>query len=60
MATVYQEFRKTNKSGKLVYGDKVTKKVALTLKPDSNEASGWKVLIDDIQVVDGSTEEISE
>jgi hypothetical protein len=60
LATVYQEFRKTNKNGKLVYGDRVTKKVALTLKPDSNESSGWKVLIDDIQVVAGSTEEIAE
>lgn len=60
MATVYQEFRKTNKSGKLVYGDRVTKKISLTLKPDNNEENGWKVVINDIEVVAGTTEQIKE
>ncbi len=59
-ATVYQEFRKTNKSGKLVYGDRVTKKISLTLKPDSNETGGWKVVINDIEVVKGTTKQINE
>lgn len=60
IATVYQEFRKTNKSGKLVYGDRVTKKISLTLKPDSNETNSWKVVINDIEVVKGTTEQIKE
>lgn len=60
VATVFQEFRKTNKAGKLVYGDRVNKKVYLTLKPDASEATGFKILIDDIQVVEGTTVEIAE
>lgn len=59
-ATVYQEFRKTNKAGKLVYGDRVIKQVYLTLQPDTQAPSGFKVLIDDIQVVEGSTQKLSE
>jgi hypothetical protein len=60
VATVFQEFRKTNKSGKLVYGDKVNKKVYLTLKPDASETTGFKILINDIQIVEGTTVEITE
>ncbi|MFY7788147.1 MAG: hypothetical protein ACOVQA_09760, partial [Thermoflexibacteraceae bacterium] len=59
-ATVYQEFRKTNKAGKLVYGDRVIKQVYLTLQPDAQAPSGFKVQIDDIQVVAGSTQKLSE
>jgi hypothetical protein len=60
IATVYQEFRKTNKEGKLIYGDRVSKKISLRLSPDASEKTGWKVLIEDIEVVKGSTEEIKE
>jgi hypothetical protein len=63
VATMYQEFRKTNKAGKLVYADRVTKKVFLTLvapKENAENTTNWKIQINDIQVVEGSTEEIKE
>ncbi len=63
VATMYQEFRKTNKAGKLVYGDRVTKKVYLTLvapAENAQEATNWKIQINDIQVVEGTTEPITE
>ncbi|TAF31644.1 MAG: hypothetical protein EAZ67_11935 [Cytophagales bacterium] len=59
-AQIFQEFRKTDREGKLIYGDRVTKTVEVLLIPSDLGDSGYRVAIGNITVVDGSTEPINE
>ncbi len=59
-AQVFQEFRKTDREGKLIYGDRVSKNVQVLLLPDANATGGYRVAIGNITVVDGSTEAIMD
>ena len=48
-AMVFQEFRRTSKSGKLLYGDRTSKKIEVLLQKINEE---WKVMIGDIEVIE--------
>ena len=53
-ARIFQEFRKTSPTGKLIYGDRVVKLVALYVRPLADGT--WKVGLGNISVEPGSTQ----
>jgi Caspase domain len=57
-ARIFQEFRKTNLAGKLIYGDRVIKLVELYARP--LDEGQWKVGLGDITVEPGSTQPLPE
>lgn len=58
-AHVYQEFRKTNRNGNLVYGDRTQKELDLILRPNA-DGQTWDIKIGDVRVVEGSTQPLEQ
>jgi Caspase domain len=54
---IFQEYKKVDASGQFIYGDKVEKKVRLTVR---NQGGEWKISMGDISVVKGTSTTIKE
>ncbi|TAD99572.1 MAG: hypothetical protein EAZ97_08435 [Bacteroidetes bacterium] len=57
-AKIFQEYKKLDSNGKLIYGDRVEKKVSLQIKNVSSDLQKpiWNIFLGNISVVQGSIE----